>query len=167
MREEEEEGERKEDALTEHVPAQFQVDHRREEEEDARKRETPIGTILGPSWDCNALQSPLLVPLQYLAKTSAKTPAKTLVKIQDPTVPCNGPAMPCSPPFLPPRPSVPTPRSSLLTPHSPTPSPGSGPGGGGGRGIRAPRMAQDGSKRASGSPAWPPRSLNIAQNGSR
>ena len=51
MREEEEEGERKEDALTEHVPAQFQVDHRREEEEDARKRETPIGTILGPSWD--------------------------------------------------------------------------------------------------------------------
>ena len=50
---------------------------------------------------------------------------------------------------------------------TPPPTPSPGPGRGGPRAVRAPKMAQDGSKRASESPRWPPRSLKIAQHGSR
>ena len=42
-----------------------------------------------------------------------------------------------------------------------------GPGRARSRGVRAPKMAKDGSKRASESPRWPPISLKIAQHGSR
>ena len=53
--------------------------------------------------------------------------------------------------------------SSSKNPSSPS-SPG--PGRGVSRAVRAPKMAQDGYKRASESPRWPPISLNIAQHGS-
>ena len=55
---------------------------------------------------------------------------------------------------------------SLTPPPSPIPV-GLGEGRGGRGGVRASKMAQDGSKMASESPRWPPRSLKIAQHGSR
>ena len=48
---------------------------------------------------------------------------------------------------------------------TPPPTPSPGPGGGVPRAVRAPKMAQDGSKRASERSRWLLRSLKIAQHG--
>ena len=62
---------------------------------------------------------------------------------------------------------LPTPFFPFGDGFTPPPTPSPGPGRGGSRVVGMSKMAQDGSKRASESPRWPPRWLKIAQARSR